>query len=135
MRRTPDDTLVYVLQVRIRQLDPRYVVGSDDMKLSRLLTGSLVTIDQASLEPMMEQAESVVREDPETWLVTLRPDLRFSDGSTLTARDVVYTFRTILDPKRGSTFLRMFRERIREIEAVDDDVIADGECAQHLLKD
>lgn len=120
MRRTPDDTLVYVLEARVRQLDPRWVLASNDTKLSRLLTGALVTIDQPSMEPIMELAESVVAEDPTTWTVTLRQGLRFSDGSPLTSRDVVHTFRTILDPARQSAHFRMYDERVATVEAVDE---------------
>src|SRR5262249_10473387 len=104
---------------RVRQLDPRWVIGSNETKLSRLLTGALITIDQPSMEPIMELAESVVAEDPTTWTVTLREGLRFSDGSPLTSRDVVHTFRTILDPGRQSAYFRMYDERVASVDAVD----------------
>lgn len=106
--------------MRIRQLDPRFVLGSDDTKLSRLITGSLVTIDQPSMEPMMDMAESVVADDPMTWTVTLREGIRFADGSPLTARDVDHTFRSILDPATQSVHFRMFDERVASVEVIDD---------------
>src|SRR5262249_31245334 len=118
-RRTPDDTLVYIFESRVRELDPRYVVGSNDTKVSRLITSALVSIDQPSLAPMMEMAESVVAEDPLTWVVTLREGVRFSDGSPMTSADVVHTFRSVLDPKRGASPYRMYHDRIASLEAID----------------
>jgi peptide/nickel transport system substrate-binding protein len=43
-----------------------------------------------------------VSSDRKQYLVTLRPGLRFSDGSPLTADDVVFTFQVHLDPKVNS---------------------------------
>lgn len=31
-------------------------------------------------------------DDGKTWILTLKPDLKFSDGSALTAEDVVFTY-------------------------------------------
>lgn len=39
---------------------------------------------------------------PVTYVFHLQPGLRFSDGSTLTAADVVFTFERIADPKIGA---------------------------------
>lgn len=40
--------------------------------------------------------------DATSWSFTLRPGVRFHDGKRLTARDVRYTYRHILDPDTGS---------------------------------
>ncbi len=119
-RRTPDDTLVYVLESNLLELDPRWVVGSQETKVSRLLAPALVSVDQASLEPVMVLAERVTSVDPLTWDVTVRAGVRFPDGSPLTSRDVVYTYRTTLDPKMRSTQFRMFNERLTSVEALDE---------------
>jgi hypothetical protein len=37
VRRTPDDTLVCVLQQNILELDPRWTLGSQELKVSRLI--------------------------------------------------------------------------------------------------
>jgi len=120
VRRTPDDTLVCVLQQNILELDPRWTLGSQELKVSRLIAPGLVSVDQASLEPRMELAERVDSVDPLTWEVTLRPDVRFPDGSLLTSRDVVFTFATTIDPKFRAVYYRQFSERLAGVEAIDE---------------
>ena len=45
-----------------------------------------------------------VSPDGKTWTFTLRPGLQWSDGTPLTADDVVYSFRRLMDPKTAATF-------------------------------
>ena len=44
-RRTPDDTLVVVIESAITTADPRYAISSWDSKLSRLVAGGLMAVD------------------------------------------------------------------------------------------
>src|SRR5262249_36361744 len=104
----------------IQELDPRWVIGSQETKVSRLIAPGLVSVDQPSMEPIMELAESVTNLDPLTWDATLRDDVRFSDGTKLTARDVLYTYRTVLDPETKSVQLRQYDERLTSVEALDE---------------
>jgi peptide/nickel transport system substrate-binding protein len=41
--------------------------------------------------------------DSTTWLIRLRPDVTFHNGKDFTADDVIYTFRTMADPKHVGT--------------------------------
>jgi peptide/nickel transport system substrate-binding protein len=118
-RRTPDDTLVFVLEQEVRELDPRYVVTNHETKISRLCAPALVSVDQPSLEPRLELAEKVERIDPVTWDVTVRADARFPDGSPVTARDVVYTFETTLHDVRSQAH-HLFDERLAGVEALGE---------------
>jgi peptide/nickel transport system substrate-binding protein len=119
-RRTPDDTLVVLVDSRLNSLDPRYSESNYDTKLSRLVAPGLTSVEQASLEPKLLLAESIAEIDPRTHDVVLRPGLRFSDGSPLTARDVVFTYTSVLDPAMKSPFLRGFVERFERVEALSD---------------
>lgn len=119
-RRTPDDTLVYLQQVSIRDLDPRFALSSYDMKLSRLIVPGLTTVDDPTMEPRMELAESFEAVDDVTVEVVLKEGLRFSDGTPVTAADVVYTYESTLDPATDSLYRKMWQERFARIEAVDD---------------
>lgn len=50
-----------------------------------------------------------------TYRVRIRPDVRFHDGSTMTADDVVFSMRRIMDPDVSSTAASLFRA----VESVD----------------
>ena len=118
-RRTPDDTLVVLLDGKLKSVDPRFISTNDDVNFSRLVVPGLTTIDQPSLEPIPDLAESVQQLSERVWQVTLRPGLRFSDGAAVRARDVAYTYESTIDPATKSTIGGGFRERIERIEVVD----------------
>lgn len=109
--------LVVITEGRIRDLDPRFALTNYDNKLSRLVTPGLMSIDQASMEPMLELAESLEQIDDVTWEVVVRSDARFPDGAPVTAADVVYTFTSTMDEAVGSIYRQSWRERIARVEA------------------
>jgi peptide/nickel transport system substrate-binding protein len=78
-------------------LDPR--VGTDEasQKIHQLLFSPLVRID-TDLRVVPELAESIEQPDPVTYIARLRRGVRFHNGRELTSDDVVYTFRSFLDP-------------------------------------
>jgi peptide/nickel transport system substrate-binding protein len=119
-RRTPDDTVVLLVEARINSLDPRYTEANDDEKLTRLVATGLTSADTPDFEPRLLLAEAIEERDPLTVDVLLRPGLRFSDGSPLTAADVVFTFESALDPAMASPRLRNIRERFARVEALDE---------------
>ena len=119
-RRTPDDTLVMLFDAVINELDPRFETGNNDQKISRLIAPGLTTVARPSLEPAPALAESLEQRDELTWDVTLRPGLRFSDGSPVTSDDVVYTYTSVLDPALGSIYRSNFTERFAGVEALDE---------------
>lgn len=78
-------------------LDPR--VGADEasQKAHQLLYNTLVRIDD-NLRIVPELAESLEQPDPLTYIARLRHGVQFHNGRELTSDDVVYTFRSFLDP-------------------------------------
>lgn len=78
-------------------LDPR--VGSDEasQKAHQLLFDSLVWMD-SELRVVPDLAEALEQPDPLTYIARLRRGVQFHNGRELTAEDVVYTFRSFLDP-------------------------------------
>jgi peptide/nickel transport system substrate-binding protein len=78
-------------------LDPR--VGSDEasQKIHQLLYNTLVRIDR-DLRVVPELAEAIDQPDPTTYIAHLKHGVLFHNGRELTAEDVVYTFRSFLDP-------------------------------------
>lgn len=98
-------------------LDPR--VGSDEasQRVHQLLYSSLVRVDD-DLRVVPELAERIERPDARTYVIRLRPGVRFHDGRALTADDVVYTFRSFLDPAFVSPRKGAYR-LVQSVDAVD----------------
>lgn len=119
-RRTPDDTLVVLIENPVNTLDPRYTQSSYDTKFSRIVAPGLVTVDTLDQTARNLLAESITRVDEKTWDVAIRPDARFSDGAPVTSADVVFTYETMIRPGSDSVYAKPFRERFTRIEALDE---------------
>jgi peptide/nickel transport system substrate-binding protein len=116
-RRTPDDTLVMVIEAPMTTADPRYALTNYDGKLARLVAPGLTSVDTANAEPRLELAAAIDRVDDLTFDVTLRDDAKFSDGTPVRAEDVARTYHSVLDESCGSLFSRSFKERYARVEA------------------
>jgi peptide/nickel transport system substrate-binding protein len=116
--RARDDALAVLLPRDAEQLDPRFVTDPYGLKVSRLIFDSLVTIDPHTLEPIPQLAKRIEVETSTRYRVELQQGLHFSDGSVLDARDVVATFRSVVDSDLGSPYARTYR-RIERMETPD----------------
>jgi peptide/nickel transport system substrate-binding protein len=94
-------------------LDPR--IGTDDtsQKLHDLIYDNLVDLDE-HLRVVPRLAERLDHPDPLTYIAVLRQGVHFHDGRELTADDVVYTYRFMLDP----TFVSAKKGGYRELASV-----------------
>jgi peptide/nickel transport system substrate-binding protein len=115
-RRTPDDTVIVVIETVMSTNDPRYSIPVYDAKLNKLVHAGLTVVDSDSIEAKLALAESVQRIDDRTWDVTVRADARFSDGSPVTAADVAATYAELLHPKSDSLFHKGFDERFTSVD-------------------
>jgi len=98
-------------------LDDRMALSATGQRISQLITPGLLTYDDAC-RPVPDLAESFVWPDERTVEFRLRQNLRFHDGSSLTADDVRATFESVLDPRLGSPRRRAF-DRILRVEVVN----------------
>jgi peptide/nickel transport system substrate-binding protein len=87
-----NDTLVVAIEGEIPTLDHLYTTARDTIVVSELTDDGLFYIDPDTLTYVPLVAESYVQVDDTTIDVTIRPGVRFHDGSPLTADDVVYTY-------------------------------------------
>ena len=116
----PADELVVVTETVAQTIDPRFAVGAYDFKLSRLVFSPLVSVDDETVEPKMELAESVEPDGDLTWRVALREAL-FSDGRRVTAADVAYTLEQLRDLALGTRLRQRFiDDGLRDVEIIDD---------------
>ena len=114
-------TVTMALDQPPTNLDPRIGTDAASERLTQLVFNSLVRRDARS-QIVGDLALDWETPDPRTYVFGLRRDVRFHDGRPLTARDVVYTFRSILDgtvqtAKAGAYAL------IESVEAADEHTV------------
>jgi len=98
-------TLHLAISAEPRDLDPQILVSYNDMTISLALFEGLTAIDETTSEPVPALAERWEQSpNGRVWTFHLRPDLRWSDGSPLTADDVVFSLRRVLSPQLGSEY-------------------------------
>ncbi|MBM4321629.1 MAG: ABC transporter substrate-binding protein, partial [Deltaproteobacteria bacterium] len=112
------DRLTVLIEASIEHLDPRFALSAYSMKSCQLIHAALISVDNEASEPRLELAESFHQPDPLTYELQLRPGALFHDGTELTAADVAWTYRSILDPALGSPYAGMY-EKIARIEVLD----------------
>src|SRR5574342_505202 len=98
-------------------LDPFRVYGTQAQSLFRLIFEPLFDRDADGqiLTPLLERWGPI---DGVTWEFHLRPGVRFHDGGELTAADVVFSLRRIVDSQVASPRRQEFAE-LDAIVAVD----------------
>ena len=95
--------LVVSLRAEPKTLNPVIALDAPSREVMRRLHADLMSIDRDTLQPRPELAERVeTSPDGKRMTVTLRRDLRFSDGVPCTADDVVFTFQSFLDERFAS---------------------------------
>ena len=114
-------TIVVGADVDAGTLDPRLTRDSTASRTADLIYSGLVHITPA-LEAVPDLAESWENPDPTTFIFKLREGLTFSDGSPLTADDVVYTFTTLTNPDFNAP-QRALYSPISAVEAVDPQTV------------
>ena len=102
-------------------LDPRLARDTTAYRVTDLIYSGLIHTTPG-LEAKPDLAESWQNPTPTTWVFKLRPNLKFSDGSPLTAADVVFTFSSILDQKFNAP-MRALYTPISAVEAVDPQTV------------
>jgi peptide/nickel transport system substrate-binding protein len=93
--------------------DPRIAADANSSRVAELIYDSLVRIDRNG-EFVGDLAESFERPAPTAIVFHLRRNVRFSDGRPFTARDVKFTYESILDPAT----LSIKRAELAELAAV-----------------
>lgn len=99
-------------------LDPIQAFSGSDLQVGANLCESLLTMNEAGeIEPAL--ASSIDQPSDTEYVVHLRPGVTFSDGTAMTADDVVFSFTRMLDPESGS-YWAYFAERVASVTALDD---------------
>ena len=103
-------------------LDPANHRKRETQTIIRNMHDGVLTRD-AEMQVVPELAENFEQIDDVTWEATLRDGVTFHDGSPMTAEDVVFTFRRLIDENAmdGQTSPRKsLLGPLTSVEAVDD---------------
>ncbi|MCA9508300.1 MAG: ABC transporter substrate-binding protein [Myxococcales bacterium] len=91
----------------IETLDARYATSANSLRISGLVFAPLLTLgDDLSPQPFL--AKSIEILDEKTFKITLHPNLKFHDGTPITADDVVYTFDQLSSKNVSSPHAQKF---------------------------
>ena len=114
-RPTPNpNVLVLAMPSGPDNLDPRIGLDDASQKIHALIFDDLMALDD-HMRVTPNLADRLDHPTPTTYVVTLKQGVRFHDGHELTSADVVYTFRSFLDPD----FVSGRKGGYRELHSVD----------------
>ena len=116
----PSDDIRFGVQQLPFNFDPRQATDAASERVNHLLYQGLVRFD-GDRRPQPDLA-TWKRPEPHRYRFTLSADHRFDDGSPVTMRDVIATYRSILDPATNSPH-RSTLSLISEIRPVDENTL------------
>jgi len=90
-----------------RTLDPQYVQGNAGAAIMYDMFEGLLAVDAAGNLGKGAAISWSVSPDGKTYTFKLRPEMKWSDGKTITSEDFVYSFRRAVDPKNATRAARV----------------------------
>ena len=127
---TKGGTLKLAMQTPATAINPLLVNDAGGLNLLAQ-TGEFLAFDNnqlLQLQPMLA-TKWTPSKGGAVWTFTLRPNVKFHDGSVMTADDVVYTFQELSNPKNASNALSTFAGVLKPEGVVKVD---SGTVAFHL---
>ncbi|MGA8153170.1 MAG: ABC transporter substrate-binding protein [Terriglobales bacterium] len=118
----PDpNTLVMIIESSPTNLDPRVGLDAQSERIDSLLFDDLLTRDDhLNVQPQLAERWEIP--DPLTYVFHLRRGAKFHDGRPLTARDVKWTFDSLLQGKIRSTKAAAYHF-VDRVDAPDDSTV------------
>jgi peptide/nickel transport system substrate-binding protein len=109
------------------QMDPMFSSSINAASIYENMFDEMVVLDEnVELVPSVAK-EWTTSEDGKTWTFTLRDDVKFWDGTPLTAADVKYTIDRMTDPAigaTGNTEYLVSQMLVEKVEVIDDYTVA-----------
>ncbi|MBX7171777.1 MAG: peptide ABC transporter substrate-binding protein [Pyrinomonadaceae bacterium] len=98
-----DNVMRYISGSEPESLDPQVANGQPEARLYMAIYDGLVEYHPKTMEPIPGIAETwEISKDGTEYLFHLRKNAKFSDGTPITAKDFVFTFRRALSPELAS---------------------------------
>ncbi len=86
----------------LNNLNPLFASSDAEISASKLMFSGLLSYDKVGRLQGDVAQNYQISPNGKTYTVNLKPNVKWHDGKPLTAQDVVYTVRTMQDPKTGS---------------------------------
>lgn len=116
----PTDAAVVGIATEPESLSPLLGYGKDGN--SKIFDGLLAHDAGMKLKPALARALPEVSADGLTYTYELRPGVKFSDGVPFSAKDVVFTYRTVLDAKTNNAS-KTELDAVAGVEARGEDTV------------
>jgi peptide/nickel transport system substrate-binding protein len=121
---TEGDWLIRHLGAEPATLNPITSTDAYASLINGYIYETLIKRDEKTLELVPSLAESwEVADDRLTYVLRLKKGLKWQDGRPLTARDVLFSFERIRDPKVDSAHLRNYYQDVEKLEILDEHTI------------
>lgn len=119
----PGGTLYVAVLADTWSLDPIHIQTTTGQRIfhEAAIGESLYNWDVKKGEyvPSLATALPEISEDGKTYLIPLRKGVKFHDGTTFDAHDMVYSLKRIIDPDNKSYIIKKYAA-LEAVEAVDD---------------
>ena len=117
----------------ITTFDPGQVVDAPSGEvIDMAFTGLVAVNDQLQVVPQLASTLPTTSADGLTWTFTLKPNLKFSDGTPLTSQDVIYSIDRALSPQISSlngvslTYLGLIQDSDKRVNGKIKSLINDS---------
>jgi peptide/nickel transport system substrate-binding protein len=103
-------------------LNPLLTNDSVSSAYQALIWGALTRLDPQTLEYVGDMFDDnpVLSSDGKTLTWKLRPGLRWSDGKPITAQDVEFTWKKLVDPATQYPAVQFYTDSFTDVKALDD---------------
>lgn len=89
---------------KINSMNPLFATTSSEKTLSRLLFATLITTDYSGHLGAGLANEPIPSDNGKTWTISLKDNLKWSDGEPITIKDVLFTISLIQNPNVDSVY-------------------------------
>jgi peptide/nickel transport system substrate-binding protein len=118
----PNAPIVVAVRSSPANLDPGIGVDETSQRVERLVFSSLLKVNEA-LEVVPDLAIRFETTDSQTYIAEIPAGVRFHDGREMTAEDVAFTFRRLIDPAFTSAKKGAYRD-LASVEVIDRRTVA-----------
>lgn len=112
-------TLHLAISANPARLNPILATDSSSGEITGFIFNGLVKYDKDSSTIISDLAEKFYFEDNVTLVFELKKGVKWHDGAIFSAKDVVFTYETLISPKIASPYSAAFRF-VKSVTALDD---------------